>query len=228
MKNEMRFYMEINEIFTSFQGEGVHTGLPTTFIRLAGCNLDCKWCDTRYALSPSSGIETDIDEVFSKVKEPGIRMICITGGEPLIQPGTIELVKILAKEGYSIDIETNGSLSIESYVNLGHKVMISMDVKTPSSGEQDSFLNENITFLRPTDQLKFILSNETDLDFAIEFIKRERPSCNLVLTPVSNRGGDLLADKIMDVTLNGILPADRIRLMVQTHKVIWGGERRGV
>ena len=97
--------LSVNEIFSSFQGEGVHTGLPTTFIRLAGCNLECNWCDTGYALKLTDGDQMSTDLILRKVKELGLDLICLTGGEPLLQKGTLELVRILLNNGYEIKLE---------------------------------------------------------------------------------------------------------------------------
>ena len=147
----------VNELFTSFQGEGLHTGLRTTFIRLAGCNLDCLWCDTRYARDPDSGIPTSIVDLISRVKDEGTTLVCITGGEPFLQKGLGDLIGGLLGLGMSVDIETNGSLPLRDHVLEHPSVFLSVDVKTPSSGEGGSFLMENLDLLRPSDQLKFVV-----------------------------------------------------------------------
>jgi 7-carboxy-7-deazaguanine synthase len=219
--------LSVNEIFSSFQGEGVHTGLPTTFIRLAGCNLECHWCDTRYALKMTDGEQMSIDNILRTVKKLGLDLICLTGGEPLMQRGTLELVNSLINNGYQIDLETNGSLDIDGYSDLGRKILISMDVKTPSSDQDDSFLLSNLDRLRFWDQLKFIAKDERDLRFAIEFIDENHPNCNMIFTPVSNMGGDRIAEIMMDSIRKGEIPSN-IRLMVQTHKVLWDPDKKGI
>ncbi len=222
--------MDLNvfEIFSSFQGEGVHTGLPTTFIRLSGCNLDCCWCDTRYALDSASGTPMRIEEIVHEIKELGNEMVCITGGEPLIQESTYDLVDSLLEIGCSIDIETNGTVGLSVYSSLGDRVFMSVDVKTPSSGEDGSFLMENIGYLRRRDQLKFIIGTPGDIEFSVEFVRSQNPLCDLIFTPASNKGGEMLAGELMRFIKLGLLPPGRTRLMVQTHKVIWPPDKRGV
>jgi 7-carboxy-7-deazaguanine synthase len=224
----MTMELLIFEIFSSFQGEGIHTGLPTTFIRLSGCNLDCKWCDTRYALDPSSGRPMSITEIVQKVKELGNEMVCITGGEPLIQENTYRLVESLLEIGCRVDIETNGTMDFSHYSSLGEKVFLSVDVKTPSSGEDGSFLMDNIVSLRGKDQLKFIIGSPEDIRFSVKLIGSADPGCELIFTPVNNIGGDVLAEELMHYIQDGALPGRRTRLMVQTHKVIWPQDRKGV
>lgn len=218
----------VNEIFLSFQGEGLHTGLPTTFVRLAGCNLKCGWCDTLYALDPGSGKPMGIPDIIREVKDLGNERVCITGGEPLLQEQTYTLVASLIEIGCLVDIETNGTISIGMYSELGERVFMSVDLKTPSSGEDGSFRMENMKFLRRHDQLKFIIGSEEDIEYSVEIIKMADPPCELVFTPVSNTGGGSLADGLMRRIKDGSLPPERTRLMVQTHKVIWPPERRGV
>ena len=167
--------LSVYEIFTSFQGEGIHTGLPTTFIRLAGCNLDCRWCDTKYALRIEDGKMMSIHDIIGSVERSGLDLICLTGGEPLVQENGLELVRELMERSKRIDLETNGSLDIRPYAGMGPDIMISMDVKTPSSGQEDRFLLSNLDGLRKHDQLKFIVADQKDLDFALDFIGKYRP-----------------------------------------------------
>ncbi len=219
--------LSVNEIFSSIQGEGIHSGLPTIFIRLAGCNLDCKWCDTKYSLKFSDGEEMEISTIIQKVKGSGITNICLTGGEPLFQKGSIDLVRGLLRLGSRIDIETNGSLDISEFVNLGSDVMISLDVKPPSSGEMNKFLGANLNFLRSTDQIKFIIADNVDMEFAFKFIEENSLRSNIILTPVDNCGGDKIVEKLIDMKRSKDLPPS-IRVMIQTHKVIWDPKERGV
>jgi len=219
--------LSVNEIFTSFQGEGLHTGLPTTFIRLAGCNLRCEWCDTEYALDLKDGTEMSIEEIVDMVKRSSIQLVCLTGGEPLMQTDAVSLVRSLMDADISIDIETNGSIDISDLIASLPSVMVSIDVKTPSSKEQGSFLMGNLDHLRPSDQMKFIIKDNTDLQFALAFISENEPACKIVITPVDNKGGEDLAKRILELVRKGKLPRD-IRLMVQSHKVLWDPELRGV
>ncbi len=226
----------VNEVFASVQGEGVNTGLPTLFIRLSGCNLDCRWCDTSYARSLDEGKEQEIEKIVREVLSRGLKRVCITGGEPLIQKGTIELSRALIGKGLLVDIETNGSLEAGPFRKLGRPLMLSMDVKTPSSGECGSFLISNLPHLLRSDQLKFIIKDLKDLDFTFSFLEEHRPACSIILTPCDNMGGDRVAAQFLerigsptwrnDRGLRTM--ASRMRLMVQTHKVLWRMETRGV
>lgn len=219
--------LNINEIFASFQGEGVHTGIPTVFIRLAGCNLRCRWCDTAYAIEPSSGIPMSISDILSKVSGYGLGVVCLTGGEPLLQSGSIELVDQLLSNGIRVDIETNGSLDIGPYIGKGEDAMLSMDVKTPSSGMESSLLVSNISLLRPVDQLKFVVKDDDDIQYAVGIIRKHLPRCTVLFTPEGNENIEPVADLILKKVLTGELPSE-IRFMLQMHKVIWKGDRRAV
>ncbi|MGA1819855.1 MAG: 7-carboxy-7-deazaguanine synthase QueE [Thermoplasmatota archaeon] len=217
----------VNEVFGSFQGEGVHTGIPTLFIRLAGCNLRCEWCDTAYALEASSGSRIELSSLLEQVKRSRIGNVCLTGGEPLVQEGSLEFVKILLSEGFQVDIETNGSIDIGPYVLLGEELLISLDIKLPSSGMEGEMLLRNIGLLRPSDQLKFVARDKRDLEHAFTIMKEHSPRCRIIFTPVNNTGGDVIADVLMKKLGSGEITGD-IRLMVQSHKVIWGPDRKGV
>jgi len=221
---------KVNEIFTSIQGEGIHTGLPTTFIRFSGCNLRCRWCDTKYALDPGNGKDMSIEEILSTVKKDNGKYICLTGGEPLLQPDISRLIGDLIDEGYNVDIETNGSIDISNLVKDHPDLMISMDVKPPSSGESESLLVSNISELRGSDQLKFIIEDEKDLDHVFMILEKFVPPSNIILTPCSSGDGRFIAErliaKLKDPNLSEVLK--RTRLMVQTHKVIWDPDQKGV
>lgn len=221
---------KINEIFTSIQGEGIHTGLPTTFIRLSGCNLRCRWCDTKYALDPENGKDMSIDGILSSVQKDNGKFICLTGGEPLLQSDISTLITTLIVGGYNVDIETNGSIDISNVVKDHPEVMISMDVKPPSSGESESLLVTNISYLRGSDQLKFIIEDDNDLNHAFMILEKYRPPSNIIFTPCSYGDGKFIAErligKLKDPNLSEILK--RTRLMVQTHKVIWDRDQKGV
>jgi len=216
--------MKINEMFLSIQGEGIQSGIPTTFIRTPGCNLQCGWCDTVYARDPESGHEMSYKDILAKVKKNGVRHVCITGGEPLIHKEVHDLVERLVDKGYLVSIETNGSISIGEYIELDPaKVVISMDMKCPSSGMAEHNFLENLKILRPTDQLKFVISDDKDLDFAKRLLKANPVGCNIVFQPVFGTDPAWLTQKV----LKSGLAALGVRVMVQLHKVIWG-EKRGV
>lgn len=209
--------MKINEIFHSIQGEGILMGIPTTFVRVAGCNLRCQWCDTQYAYE--EGKEMTLDEIVLRVRENPVNHVCITGGEPLLQEDTVTLVQLLHDGGFQVSIETNGSQSIEELPCLD-SLMISLDIKCPSSGMQEKMDFSNIELLGPSDQLKFIICDEKDYEYAKELIDRYKPICSIIMTPVGGRQMKNLAELVLRDMLN-------VRVLPQLHKLIWG-EKRGV
>ena len=209
--------MRVYEIFFSIQGEGVLMGTPTTFVRTAGCNLDCTWCDTRYALA--GGKEMSVEQVLEAVDGFGSPFVCLTGGEPLLQDDIYRLMELLLEDGYNITIETNGSLPLNRLPD-SEDIMISMDIKCPSSGMSDRNHYENLEFLAPRDQLKFIIADRVDYLFAKKVLREHDVNAPVIVTPAG--GTDLLplaewvlADKLW------------VRVLPQLHKIIWG-ERRGV
>ncbi len=209
--------MLVNEIFLSIQGEGRTMGLPTVFVRLSGCNLDCRWCDTRYA--GEGGSELSVDEVLAGVNGYRVRHVCLTGGEPLWHSGTPELITRLLEAGKHVSLETNGSLPIVGLPDHPG-LMVSMDYKCPSSGMEERMLLENLRYLRQKDQLKFVVADKCDLEKAEEVLRRFEPDCPAIITPV----GGLTMVPVVDFVLDHRL---EVRVLPQLHKLIWG-ERRGV
>ena len=207
--------MKIAEIFYSLQGEGTDIGLPTIFIRTSGCNLRCEWCDTKYAWE--GGDEYTIREIKSKISSYPGKRVCITGGEPLVQDGLLDLVEELVKS-YEISIETNGSLDIEPISNMD--IHISMDYKTPSSGMDKEMKDKNIDLLRTKDVLKFVIADRDDYDFVKNKIKKLEPSSAIIFQPVH---GIELKDLAEWVIEDGI----DVRVLPQLHKLIWG-DKKGV
>ncbi|MFO8050547.1 MAG: radical SAM protein [Thermoplasmatota archaeon] len=225
--------LRISEIFASFQGEGKRTGVPTVFVRLAGCNLDCSWCDTEYAKDPGTGYDLELSEIESRIMSFGLKAVCITGGEPLLQENVKHLISNLTQAGYYVDIETNGSICITSYRGMSDRMTFSLDVKLPSSGHWGSFDPRNLENLTSEDQLKFVVYDMKDLHHAFSFMKQHEPECDLIISPVNNEFGDKIADGLMELIRTTELGTKdhlllRIRLMVQTHKVIWGADKKGV
>ena len=227
--------MNIYEIFRSFQGEGIKTGLPTTFVRLAGCNLNCNWCDTEFARDVEGSRKMPLKKIVDEVEKLKAKNVCITGGEPLIQNETTDLAKLLDKKGYQVDLETNGSIPLKDILKEVPNIFLSVDVKTPSSGEERRFHVENLDHMRPTDQIKFVIKDEIDIRFAVDFLNRKRPYLNIIMTPCDNRNKEKIAG-ILDMELFRLSAsgetelnriAERTRLMLQTHKVIWG-DKKGV
>ncbi len=222
--------LKVLEVFGSIQGEGLHTGLPTTFVRLSGCNLRCTWCDTAYSQNGSKGEDITVEEVMNQVRGLDRPYLCVTGGEPLLQHDAIALCSAAVKDGYEVDVETNGSISIEELIKHCPGVFISMDVKTPSSGQVGSFLEGNLCLLRDEDQLKFIVSDTSDIDFALHFIRDLSPPCNLIITPCNNEDAEALAEHLTrELERGGYgIFQKRIRLMLQMHRTIWGPDRKMV
>ncbi|HUT27621.1 MAG TPA: radical SAM protein [Methanomassiliicoccales archaeon] len=209
--------MLVNEVFLSIQGEGRTMGLPTVFVRLTGCNLSCRWCDTRYA--NQEGEELSLGQVLERTLSFDVRHICLTGGEPLWNPGSHSLIAALLEKGKHVTLETNGSISLEGLPDHP-QLLVSMDYKCPSSGEEGSMCLGNLERLRPKDQLKFVVSDQKDLERAEAVVRQYCPCCPVIFTPV---GGLSLEPVVSFVLSRGL----EVRVLPQLHKIIWG-ERRGV
>ena len=205
--------MMISETFRSLQGEGKRIGALTYFIRTVGCNLGCSWCDTRYSMS--GGTEMSVDELCNLVKDDG--EICLTGGEPLLQKDVPELIERLSSKEKIIVIETNGSVDL-SCIPDRENIIISMDIKCPSSGMQDKMLFDNIRILKKKDQLKFVISDGNDLEYAISVYEKYKPECEVIFSPVGGMDLEPLAEEIIGRRLNA-------RVLPQLHKIIWGNKR---
>ncbi len=211
--------MIVNEIFRSIQGESTYAGLPCTFIRLTGCNLRCSWCDTAYAFH--EGREMKEIEVLTKIKDYPLDLIEITGGEPLFQPHTVELCRKILALGAHVLVETNGSLDISV---LPQEVVRIVDIKCPGSGEAASMNWRNIRRLRSQDQVKFVVADRSDFDYALQVIKNYDliNRCTVLIAPAY---GLMAHDVLAEWILSAQLP---LRLQLPLHKIIWGAERRGV
>ena len=207
-------FMQICEIFHSIQGEGKDIGLPTIFVRTAGCNLRCEWCDTKYAWK--GGEEIEIEKIKEKLDEIECYRVCITGGEPLLQKGTLELVDILLPT-YEVSIETNGSLDISKIVEKDLRV--SMDYKTPSSKMDQEMREDNLDLLREKDQLKFVISSREDYEFSVDVLKSFDLRCDIIFQPEESFDIKELAESVLDDGLE-------VRVLPQLHKVIWGHKER--
>jgi len=204
----------INKIFHSLQGETSLAGFPSLFIRLAGCNLNCKYCDTDYALSRENSKLMSIDEIMEIAKlHSFVHHVTITGGEPLIQKEVFNLIKILCDYFPIVQVETNGSISI---AQGDRRVRYIVDVKTPSSSEQNSFNFENINLLNSQDEVKFLIIDENDYNFAKEFIREHLLKTPVIInfSPVWNTiKHHSIVNKILKDNLN-------VRLNIQLHKLI--------
>lgn len=208
--------MKVCEIFRSLQGEGTLIGTPTTFIRLTGCNLDCSWCDTVYA--KKEGKEMKLEDVMAEVESLEANFVCVTGGEPLMQKTTIQLLERLLDEGYNVSLETNGSYPLDD-LPCSMNFMVSMDYKCPSSGMDGKMDKANLELLSPVDQLKFIVADRGDMMFAYELLQENNVQCNVIFTPVGGLDLKPVADFVLKKKLNA-------RVLPQLHKLIWGEERK--
>jgi len=211
--------IKINEIFYSIQGESLHAGMPCIFIRLTGCNLRCSYCDTTYAYE--EGRDHTIQEIVEKITPYSCSLVLITGGEPLMQDETHLLIDQLVELGYKVLLETNGSFSIE---NINETCIKIVDIKCPSSNEEKSADLANIKRLGPLDQLKFVLGDYNDYEYAVKIIKEycgDIPGNRILFSAVP---GSLdpaeMASWILDDNLN-------VRLQLQLHKTLWPDESRG-
>lgn len=210
--------MKINEIFYSLQGEGKWAGLPNIFIRTTGCNLRCTFCDTKYAYE--DGKTMSIEEIANNIKNYPCKNVCITGGEPLMQNETLDLINILTKKDYKICLETNGSKNLEKLQNK-KSLMISLDIKCPSSGMHEKMQLGNITILAQKDQLKFVIKNKEDYNYAKKLISKYKPVCSVFFQPVWGINTKELAEWVINDGLN-------VQMSLQLHKILWGEKRRGV
>lgn len=199
--------MKIAEIFKSLQGEGKNQGKPCLFIRLAGCNLNCRWCDTAYART--GGMEMCLDMILEQVWRTNPSYVCITGGEPLVQADELEPLLIsLHKRGTAIDIETNGTFDFRK---LQPYASICMDVKCPSSGEQSNLAL--LDAIRPQDSVKFVVKDETDCQYAHTIITSYQISGEIFVSPVFGSDYTMIAKFILDNNLP-------VRFQIQLHKIV--------
>lgn len=217
--------MRVVEIFNSIDGEGVRAGKLATFIRLAGCNLRCSYCDTAYAQEISQGQNLSIAEICAQVKTHGYKNITLTGGEPLLHEGVYDLVCELNKQGHQINIETNGSIDIEPYTQLPNTI-VTMDYKCPSSGCEGKMCLSNLEKLGAFDVLKFVVA-ETDFHAVRKILNQYRIKANVFLSPVF---GKVKPSQLVDFLkrLNDEHLADNVRIQLQMHKYIWNPQERGV
>lgn len=208
--------LRINEIFHSLQGESRTVGLPTTFVRLTGCPLRCGYCDTEYAFHV--GNQMAITDILEKVKANGARHVCVTGGEPLAQPNCLILLRELCDAGFEVSIETSGAMDI---ADVDPRVSVVMDLKTPGSNECDRNLLSNINHLKPSDQVKFVICDRRDFDWAKAKIDQFDLQGKVDEILFSPSFGQVNAKDLAEWILNDRLA---VRMQLQLHKFIWGDE----
>ena len=212
------------EIFDSIDGEGKRTGELATFIRLAGCNLRCSYCDTPYGLDFKEGTLMEISEIIDKCKEYGNKNITLTGGEPLARGLIHDLISELSLQGFEVNIETNGSISLYNIPKMKN-VFYTMDYKCPSSGVEDKMDLKNLEFLDENDVLKFVVGNELDLSNCKYILQNYNIKAQVYISPVFT--------KIEPVEIVNYMKAHKgifknSRVQVQLHKIIWNPDERGV
>ena len=210
--------LKIFEIFHSLQGETSRFGLPTVFVRLTGCPMRCTYCDTEYAFSGGSNMQ--IADILKKVAEFGTKYVTVTGGEPLAQRESLILLQALCDAGYSVSLETGGAMDIAP---VDARVSVILDIKTPASNEEKNMLWGNIKHVKATDEIKFVLCNRADYDWAkakmIELKLTEK--CPILFSPSFHElPAEQLAAWVLADKLN-------VRMQIQLHKILWG-EKQGV
>ena len=215
-----RAMLTVNEIFHSIQGESTHTGRPCVFVRLTACDLRCSWCDTPYAFT--EGRKMSVDEVVDRVREYGCDVVEITGGEPLLQKEVYPLMERLLDDGRTVMIETGGHLSADA-VPAG--VVRVIDVKCPGSGESGKVHWPNLEKLRSSDELKFVIKDREDYEFARDVVSRHELLTRCAAVLFSPVHGVLEAKQLAEWILADRLP---VRLQLQAHKYIWSPDTRGV
>ena len=207
--------LRIVEIYRSIQGESTRAGLPCTFVRLAGCPLRCRWCDTVYSFK--GGEELSFDSIFQQIDAYGIGLIEVTGGEPLAQPKTPELLLALCDRYDEVLLETSGSFPVE---DLDPRVGVIMDLKAPGSGEESRNLWSNLEHLKDGDELKIVIADRTDYQWAKAVIEEHSPQVPILFSPVF---GELEPAELSDWILSDRLA---VRMQLQQHKYIWEPEAR--
>ena len=221
---EDRMY-KVNEIFLSIDGEGVRTGLPTVFIRLYGCNLNCSYCDTRYSCENKEYTLMPLIDILNQVLSYEVPRVTLTGGEPLIHQGVKDLINSLVLNGIEVNIETNGAVDLQNFWEFRYssKVIFTMDYKCASSGMEDKMKLWNLKVLQPKDVIKFVVSNYNELE-KMEYILEEsgckaQPYVSPVFGAIEPKE---LVQYVLDNKLNNV------KVQVQLHKIIWNPNMRGV
>jgi 7-carboxy-7-deazaguanine synthase len=218
----VRFFMNtvtISELYPSIQGESTRAGLPCTFVRLTGCGLRCVWCDTAHAFH--GGTEMPVEAVVAKVKELGIPLVELTGGEPLEQEGAFPLASALCDAGFTVLVETGGHVPI---ARLDPRAVRIVDWKAPGSGMERSNIWENVADLRPHDEVKCVVGSRADFDWLLRRLAEHRVAGRVAAVLVSPVWGEVALDQLAQWVRDAPHP---LRLNLQLHKVIWG-DRPGV
>jgi 7-carboxy-7-deazaguanine synthase len=207
--------LRLTEIFLSVQGEARQVGWPTVFVRLTGCPLRCGYCDTAYAFH--GGQWWEIDAILDEVARHGVRHVCVTGGEPLAQKRCIALLERLCEAGYEVSLETSGAIDVAP---VDRRVSRVVDLKTPGSGEAARNLWSNLDHLTPHDQLKFVICDRADYDWAVACVREHAlpARCEVLFSPSQ---GQLAPRELAEWILADRLP---VRFQLQLHKILWNDE----
>jgi 7-carboxy-7-deazaguanine synthase len=217
--------LRLTEIFCSLQGESSWVGLPTVFVRLTGCPLRCAYCDTSYSFH--GGESLPMDEVLSRIESYQTQHVCVTGGEPLAQKSCINLLKTLCDKGYKVSLETSGAMDI---ADVDARVKRIVDLKTPASNELEKNRYENIALLQRHDEVKFVICNRKDYDWAVSMIERYQLHSkvdNVLFSPVFDVEGESEREQdFNEQCLADWILADKlaVRMQLQLHKLIWGNQ----
>jgi len=205
--------LRLTEVFLSLQGETSRAGLPTVFVRLAGCPLRCRWCDTPYSFQ--GGETVTLNALLARIADYGVNTVCVTGGEPLAQKNCPMLLTALCDAGYSVSLETSGALDVSG---VDPRVSRIVDLKPPGSGEDARNRWENLTHLTPHDEIKFVLADRADYEWAREVLRAQKLDqvCPVLFSPVQ---GELPPAQLAEWVLADRLP---VRMQVQLHKILWG------
>ncbi|WP_066503855.1 putative 7-carboxy-7-deazaguanine synthase QueE [Abyssisolibacter fermentans] len=220
--------LNIAEKFISINGEGKLCGQLAVFIRFAGCNLDCSYCDTDWARDKNSYTnQMSVDEIYDYIKSTKVKNVTLTGGEPLLQEGIKELLKVLSDdEEIHVEIETNGSVSLAEFLDLNRKqICYTLDYKLPYSGMEEFMNMNNFDYITKNDVVKFVVSGKKDLDRALEIVNKY-DLVNLTNVYFSSVFGSIDAQEIVDFMKDNKL--NGVNLQLQLHKIIWSPEKRGV
>lgn len=207
--------LRITEIFLSLQGESASVGWPTVFVRLTGCPLRCQYCDTTYAFH--GGAWQSLEQVLAQVAAYGVRHVCVTGGEPLAQKACLPLLRALCDAGHVVSLETSGAIDV---AGVDPRVIKVVDIKTPGSGEEARNRWANLSLLTAQDQIKFVLCNRADYDWARGIVAQHHLTerCTVLFSPSQEQ---LPARELADWIIADRLP---VRFQLQLHKILWGGE----
>ena len=207
--------IRITEIFHSIQGETRTVGYPTVFVRVTGCPMRCSYCDTAYAFHGGSKME--LDEIVAEVEKYPVKYVTVTGGEPLAQPQSHELMRLLCDRGFNVSLETGGALDISG---VDRRVYIVLDIKTPASNEESNNTYANLEYIKPSDCLKFVICNEDDYNWSKQFVADSDLTsvCDVFFSPS--------ADQLSATDLADWIIRDKlfVRMQVQLHKVLWQNE----